>query len=78
MSLREHPEARCPYCGSPLSYGLKAEPTGWKVQYGCPTPGGCGREFAAGRIGRGTVENEDEAYERAEARADRLRSEPPW
>jgi len=72
MLLREHPEARCSYCGSPLSYGLKAEPTGWKVQYGCPAADGCGREFAVGRIDRGAVENEDEAHERAAALSDRL------
>jgi hypothetical protein len=65
MLMRKHPTARCRYCGSALFYGLKPEPTGWKVQYTCTPPDGCGREFSAGRIDRGVIENEDEAYERA-------------
>lgn len=63
--VRKHPDARCPYCGSPLHYGLKSEPTGWKAQYDCPDPDGCGREFTAGWIDRASVESEDDAYERA-------------
>lgn len=65
MFVRKHPDARCPYCGSPLYYGLKSEPTGWKARYDCPEPEGCGREFTVGRIDRASVENEDDAYERA-------------
>ena len=65
MMLQEHPVARCPGCGSLLWYGLKTEATGWKVQYACPPPDGCGREFSAGRIARNAVESEDDAYERA-------------
>ncbi|MCQ4333463.1 hypothetical protein KM295_08210 [Natronomonas sp. F2-12] len=65
MLARKNPEARCRDCGSPLFYGLKPEPTGWKVQYVCPPPEGCGREFVPGRIARSSVGSEDEAYERA-------------
>jgi len=65
MLFREHPEARCPYCGSSLRYALKAEPTGWKVQYECLKPDGCGRQFRGGRVSRGEVETVDEAHEHA-------------
>ncbi len=72
MFLREHPEARCPYCDSPLSYGLKAEPTVWKVVYACPAPIGCGREFSPGRISRAAIDDEDDAHDRAAALAGRI------
>ncbi len=64
MLTKKHPDACCPYCGSPLFHGLKTEPTGWKVQYVCPPPDGCDREFSIGRIDRSSVESQDEAYER--------------
>lgn len=66
MLSRKHPDARCPRCGEPLWYGLKAEPTGWKVQYDCAGAEGCGRELSPGRIPRSDVTTEDEAYRRAE------------
>jgi hypothetical protein len=66
MLARKHPEARCPRCGSPLWYGLKREGCGWKVQYLCSPPEGCGREFSVGRINQKSVANEEEAYQRAE------------
>lgn len=67
MLLRKHSKARCPNCDSPLWYGCKTEPTGWKVQYTCPGPDGCGRTFSVGRVPLSAVESEDEAYERAAA-----------
>lgn len=66
MLARKHPEARCPYCTSPLWYGLKSEASGWKVQYACAGREGCGREFNVGRIARADVDDEAEAYRRAE------------
>ena len=66
MLLRRHPDARCPWCGSSLWYGLKSEATGWKVQYDCAGADGCGREFTHGRIDRASVGSSDEAHRRAE------------
>lgn len=51
MLSTKHPSARCRDCGEPLYYTLKDEPTGWKVQYSCPPPEGCGRERSLGWIG---------------------------
>jgi hypothetical protein len=67
MLSKRHSCARCRVCGAPLFYGLETEPTGWKVQYICPLPEGCGRELSAGRIDRSDVDSEDEAYEQAAA-----------
>jgi hypothetical protein len=64
--LRRHPKARCPLCGEALWYGLKGEAIGWKVQYDCAGPDGCGREFTPGRIDRSSVSGPDEAHRRAE------------
>lgn len=69
---RQHPDARCPYCATRLWYGLKEEPTGWKIRFTCPQPDGCGREFSPGRISKGDTGTEDEAYERAERVGSRL------
>ncbi len=66
MLLRKHPDARCPRCGSTLWYGLKAEATGWKINYDCVRPEGCGREFTPGRIDRSSVSGPDEAHRQAE------------
>jgi hypothetical protein len=67
MLSRRHPDARCPWCGEPLWFGLKSEPTGWKVQYDCAGPEGCGRELSPGRISVSEVATDDEAVERAAA-----------
>jgi hypothetical protein len=66
MLVREHPNARCPRCGSKLRYGLKREGSGWKVQYCCPPSNGCGREYSVGRIDHESVDSEEEAYRRGE------------
>jgi hypothetical protein len=66
MLARKHSTARCPWCHHLLYFGLKKEVSGWKVQYACLAPGGCGRELSPGRVPRREVENLDEAYERAE------------
>lgn len=62
MLSRKHPDTRCPWCGASLWFGLKSEPTGWKVQYDCAGTDGCGREYSPGRISMADVESEDEAY----------------
>jgi DNA-directed RNA polymerase subunit RPC12/RpoP len=64
--LRNHDEARCPYCGSELLYGVAEEPNAWMVHYECASDR-CGREFTPGRIRRSEVDHVDEVYERAEA-----------
>jgi hypothetical protein len=66
MLVRKHPDARCPRCAAALWYGLKREATGWKVQYVCRRPDGCGREFTPARIPNEDARSEDEAYRRAE------------
>ena len=67
MLLSEHDTASCDRCGSKMWYGLKEEPTGWKVFYVCDLPTGCGSEWGIGRISRIDVESVDEAYRRAES-----------
>jgi hypothetical protein len=68
MLLRKHPTAVCDLCNEPLWYGVKEEPTGWKVYYHCNSEDGCGKEWSVGRIARSDVENLDEVYSRAERR----------
>ena len=65
MIVKKHPSTRCPVCGDALYYGLKPEPTGWKVQYSCPPPTGCGREFSAGWVTRESGIDDCEPYKRA-------------
>lgn len=72
MILNEHATARCPVCGSPLYYGVKREPTAWKVYYQCQQESGCGYETMAGRVPLGDVESVDGVYGRAEAMGRRL------
>lgn len=67
MLLSEHDIASCDRCGSTVWYGLKREPTGWKVFYVCDPRTGCGSEWQMGWIRRGTVGSIDEAYRRAES-----------
>lgn len=67
MLLSEHDIASCGRCGSTVWYGLKEEPTGWKVFYVCDPRAGCGSEWQMGRIRRGNVESMDEAHRRAES-----------
>lgn len=66
MLLREHTVARCPWCNSKLHFGVKAEAKGWKVQYACVDPDGCGRELSPGRIARNDFPDRDAANRRAE------------
>jgi len=67
MDLHEHGSRRCRWCGEPLWYGVKEEPSGWKVFYCCRSSDGCGRERMAGRIPRSSVDHLDQVYERAES-----------
>lgn len=67
MLLSEHDTASCDRCGSTVWYGLKEEPTGWKVFYVCNPRTGCGSEWNVGWVKRGNVESIDEAYQRAES-----------
>jgi len=65
MFMRQTEMGRCPYCGSSLRYGVKEEPTAWKVLFEC-IDSNCTGEFSAGRIPRSEVDHLDEVYERAE------------
>lgn len=65
MHLRRHPTARCPSCGDPIWFGLKAEGTGWKVLSNCRASH-CAVEITAGYISMSDVTNTDEAYQCAE------------
>jgi len=76
MLLSEHHKASCDRCGSPVWYGLKEEPTGWKVFYVCDPQTGCGSEWRVGWIGRSDVDSMDEAYRRAESMWTGLNSHP--
>lgn len=67
--LHEHESAVCRHCGSPLYYGLKEEPSGWKSTVVCDPDDGCGREWAHGWIPRTEVDHIDDAYERAKREA---------
>lgn len=62
MHLRRHDWAECPACGSRLWYGLKQEPTGWKVHYECSD---CSFEKRVGWIAMSDVGNRDDAAQRA-------------
>ena len=64
--LRKHPTAVCDYCDEPLWYGVKEEPTGWKVYSHCRGDDSCGKERSAGRISRADIESIDDVYARAE------------
>jgi len=55
-----------------LWYDLKKEAKGWKVQYVCLPPEGCGQEFTPGRISSEEVADENEAYRQAERIGERL------
>ncbi len=63
MFFRQHPEATCRLCNEGLWYGVKEEPTGWKVFYACKD--GCHREWMVGLVSRGEIEHVDEVFERA-------------
>lgn len=66
MLFREHPAARCPWCGSTLYFGVKAEAQGWKIQYACADTDGCGRELSPGRVPRDEFPDRDAAHQHAE------------
>jgi len=66
MLSRKHPDAKCPWCGAALWFGLKSEPTAWKVHYDCISADGCGRELSPGRVPRCEAPTKDEACLRAE------------
>lgn len=65
MNLRKHPDEVCQWCKIPIWYGVKKEPTGWKVFYVCDGPDGCGREWYAGRIDQDDIRSDDEVFDRA-------------
>ena len=48
LTFTKHESATCPDCGTPLVYGLKEEPSGWKVYYECNNR--CGFERMTGRV----------------------------
>jgi len=75
MLLSEHDKVSCRRCGSTMWYGLKEEPTGWKVFYVCDPQTGCGSEWRIGRISRTNIESLDEAHRRAESMWTELRSQ---
>jgi hypothetical protein len=67
MLFSKHDTASCDQCGSTVWYGLKKEPTGWKVFYVCDLETGCGSEWRVGWIGLAEVKSIDDAYQRAES-----------
>lgn len=67
MQFTEHDSRQCEWCGEPLWYGLKEEPSGWKVYYSCLSEGGCGWERMVGRVSRTAVDHLDEVYREAAA-----------
>ena len=66
MLLSEHDTASCEQCGAAVWYGVKEEPTGWKVFHVCDPQVGCGSERRVGRITRADIESMDEVHRRAE------------
>jgi len=69
--LTPHDTATCRLCGHTLLYGVKEEPTGWKVLVECGGDG-CSVERSVGRVPASTVDGRDAVYERAEAMVTRL------
>jgi hypothetical protein len=65
VNLKKHHNEVCWWCGTHLWYGVKQEPTGWKVFYECNGPNGCGREWCTGRIDRSGIHSTDEVFARA-------------
>jgi hypothetical protein len=62
MLLRPHGSAVCRWCREPLWYGIKEEPSGWKVVYSCYEKNGCGREWTTGIVERANIGHVDEVY----------------
>ena len=67
MDFHEHDSRQCRWCGERLWYGVKEEPSSWKVFYCCRSSNGCGRERMVGRVSRSSVDNLDEVYRRAKS-----------
>ena len=65
MIMRHTDEGECPRCGGDLRYGVKEEPSSWKVYFDCVTSE-CPWECFAGRVRRADVDHVDEVYEAAE------------
>jgi hypothetical protein len=72
MILYEHAAVRCPVCGRALYYGVKQEPTAWKVYYECHPESGCSYGTTAGRVSIEEIGSIDGVYERAEEMGRRL------
>lgn len=68
MLLRKHRKS-CRQCGEALWYGVKEEPTGWKVFYVCRNSAECGREWFVGRIPREGPDHLDEVFAEAQQMA---------
>ena len=64
--LTPHDTATCRVCGRTVLYGVKEEPTGWKVFVEC-SHDGCSLERTVGRISASAVDGPDAVYERAES-----------
>lgn len=69
MLMTETEDGTCPRCGGTLLYGLKEEPTLWKVYFECD---GCGREFLGGTVSCSAVDGTDDVHREAERMHERL------
>jgi len=65
--VHEHDEGSCPVCGGSLGIGLKEEPSCWKIYEICTTDGRRCVDRRAGTVAKGTVDHDDEVFERAAA-----------
>ena len=71
MIMRRTDAGNCPRCDRDLRYGIKEEPTTWKVFFDCVARD-CTWEFFAGRIRRSDIDHVDEVYEIAEGFHERI------
>lgn len=66
MFVRELGQGRCLICNGVVGFGLKEEPTGWKVYRVCLESDENCRERRVGTVSRGTVDHYDDVVEQAE------------
>jgi hypothetical protein len=69
IALTQHDRASCPECGHLLYFGVKENPSVWKVYYECTDS--CGFHTMAGKVDRAGITHLDEVHERAQAMGDR-------